>query len=757
MMDEVGWFGWLTLEGWTIAMDETTSLIERGPFDVARAKNYEGLFTLGSGYLHVRGSFEEGLSDARQNLTYLRRPTNVTAEQFPQTKVKWGTFVPGIYGNHPLLGKELANLPFFLELSPTIDGEILDLERSQIADYHRALSFHTATLIRSLRWITASGAQVSVRFERFVSVARPHLCLQRLVLTSDHEVQLTLRCGIDADVRTSGYDHFAQVEFKHESIDGVQCNVKLDSGDEVSERMHVRLPGADWSYHVEARRAALVTTLTLPPQHALTVEKRTAVITSFDEGAHDLSRLLSVEADYETLYKEHRDLWQDRWEKSDVIIEGDDRAQVALRLSIYHLLRSHPNDPRLAIDPKAYAGDAYRGLYFWDTEMYLLPFFLYSDPVRARMLTDFRIRTLPGARINAAEYGYPGARYPWEGDTQGIDQCPNWQYRDHEVHVTADVVYGLAHYALATGTPDYLAHEAADVIRETARYWLHRVDWRKGDGYPSLLGVMGPDEYTPISSNNAYTNRLVSLALAYAASVEQDEPMHERYLTLARSLPILRRADGLVLQCEEFEYLADMDIEVLWRDRSQPLAAQVSQERLYRSKCLKQADVLLLMALFPQEFTEEEVQRAWMYYLPYTTHDSSLSVGVHALVAVRLGLIDQALAFWQRSCEIDLNGGAEEGIHIAAAGINWQVAVLGFGGMQTAMNAEYLTLTPRLPPSWSRLAFPVTWKGQTAQIDIRPAQVIITNTSRVPLKVSLRDRVPVVPAGARLAFDCANT
>lgn len=726
-------------------------LIERGPFDAARAKGDEGLFAQGSGYLHVRGSFEEGLASAPQDVTYLRRPANVTSEQFPEMTVKWGTFVPGIYGVHPLMGKELANLPYFLELTPAVDGEALDMEQSRIEDYQRALAFSDALLTRTFRWQTRSGAAVSVRFERFISAARPQLCVQRLTLISDREARLELRAGIDSDVRTSGYDHFARVGFSRPAADSLQCDVTLDSGDAVRQRMQVMLTGADWAYAAGERRAALVTALTLAAGRQLVVEKRTAVATSFDEQARELGELLAPEAGYQALYEEHAAVWRERWDGADVLIEGDEQAQIALRLALYHLLRAHPNDARVAIDPKAYAGDAYRGLYFWDTEMYLLPFFLYTDPARGKLLTDFRIRTLDGARTNAAGYGYSGARYPWEGDAQGIDQCPNWQYRDHEVHVTADVVYGLAHYARAADDPGYLTGAARGVLTETARYWLERMDWREGDGYPSLLGVMGPDEYTPISSNNAYTNRLVALALTLAAEVEMDERLRMRYQEGARGLPILRRGDGLVLQCEEFERLADLDFDALWVDRRQTLAAQVAQERLYRSKCLKQADVLLLMALFPHEFSDDEVRQAWDYYLPYTTHDSSLSPGVHALIALRLGLIDEALHFWEQSAGIDLHGGAAEGIHIAAAGVNWQIAVLGFGGLHTAMQSDALTLTPHLPPGWTRLAFPIIWKGQRVWIDLQPGRASVTNRG-APLMVQVYQREAAIAAGESAVF-----
>ncbi|MBL8131725.1 MAG: glycoside hydrolase family 65 protein [Anaerolineae bacterium] len=738
-------------------MDESWSLIEPEPFDSAALRGWEGLFTQGSGYLHTRGSLEEHLSGAPQNVTYLRRPANVTAEQFPQMKSKWGTFVPGIYGNHPLMGKEMANLPSFLGIAPFIDGERLELETSAIIIHRRALDLRTAVLSRIVRWRTHSGSTVDVTFERFASAARPHLFVQRMTVTCDAAAQIAIHAGIDSDVRTSGYDHAARVSFERVAGDQMRCEFALDTGDQVQIAAWVSLGTAagetDWQYNDERRAASLSATIACSAGQTIHFEKRSAVTSSFDRQPADLDALLSLDTGFDALLAEHETIWRRRWEGADVIIDGDVESQRTLRLALYHLMRAHPGDNRLAIDPKAYAGDAYRGLYFWDTEMYLLPFFLYTEPERGRMLTDFRIGALDGARKNAATFGYAGARYPWESDADGAEQCPNWQYRDHEVHVTADVVYGLAHAARASDDLGYLTRDAAAVLRETARYWLERIDRRPGDPYPSLLGVMGPDEYAPITSNNAYTNRLVAFALDQASAAAEGDAAREQWIATARTLPIARRADGLVMQCEEFERFAEVDFAALWRDRSQGFASQVSQERLYRSRCLKQADVLLLMMLFPDEFSDEEVRQAWDYYLPYTTHDSSLSPGVHAVIALRLGLMDQAWAFWQRSLTLDLDGGAEEGIHIAAQGMNWQIAVLGFGGLKTAMQADILTLTPRLPDRWARLAFPVLWKGQRAFVEATHSVVTVENRSNRPLEAQVNVFRRRIPAGERVAFE----
>ncbi|MFQ5807457.1 MAG: glycosyl hydrolase family 65 protein [Phycisphaerae bacterium] len=728
-------------------MSDTWTIVE-SPFRVETARAYEGLFTLGSGYLHVRGSLEEHLADAPQNVEYTRLPTNVSSERFPQAKAKWGTYVPGVFGKHPLLNAEMINLPWFLGLAPSVDGERLDVEKGGIDQHRRELHLHDATLIRWLRWRAKSGARVSVVFERFVSAARPYLCVQRMMLSANRAVSIVVHAAIDADVRTNGYDHFREVTLNPADGSGIACRVQTDGGVAVEMLTRMRAPECNWRYEGASRAATSFASVALAANEELVVEKRTALATTRDLSEQSAADWLKeVESlSFEQLHAEHREIWKKRWELCDVVVEGDKQSQLALRTSLYHLLRAHPGErARVAIDGKGYTGDAYWGRYFWDSEMFLLPFYLYTDPPRARTLADFRVITLAAARENARHYGYGGARYAWESDAEGNECCPNWQYADHEVHVTADVVYGLAHYASGAGDEAYLRGAAAEVVVETARYWMQRLDWRAGEDHPSLLGVMGPDEYTPISNNNTYTNRLVKFALGLAARIGEagGASIEERevFARAAEGLPIPRAADGLlVLQCEGFDALAEPRFDELWQDRGRTFAAQVSQERLYRSKCLKQADVLMLMMLFPHEFSDAEVRRAWDYYVPLTTHDSSLSAGVHAIVACRLGLLEDAWRFWESATGVDLNverGGAAEGVHIANAATVWQMAVFGFAGMQTAMQADVLTFQPRLPSGWSRLAFPIAWKGGRVYVEITQEQVTVTNRGGEALRVGV--------------------
>ena len=737
-------------------MKSIWSIVESS-FDVTAAKAYEGLFTLGSGYLHVRGSFEEHLADAPQGVV------SAPGHDEYRRKVKWGAYVPGIYGTSPSARRQIVNLPFFLDLAPEIDGERLDMEQSRVTGYRRELDLHAALLRRSLVWNTRFGARVTVGFERFVSAARPALCVQRLTLVSDRDVRVTVRGGIDANVSTVNCNFFETVTLAPAGAAGVDCSLRTNLGDTVALRTMLAAPGAAWAYDAQDRLARCSTELQLRAGVEVKIEKRTAVSTSRDRAPRAPSEILAAAAPYafEVLRAEHAVVWEARWHASDVVIDGDLTSQRALRMAIYHLLRTLVRgDDRVAICAKGYAGELYQGLFFWDTEMFMLPFYLYTDPAAARALMDFRVQALPGAQRTAARYKYAGARYPWTSDDQGDECCGPWIFRDHQVHVTADVVYGLAHYACAANTPEYLRGPAARVIVETARYWLSRVDRRAGDPRPHLLGVMGPDEFTAMTNNSAYTNRLVAYALGLAAEVggAGGATPRERaaFKKVGAGLPIPRSRDGkLVLQCEEFEGMAEMDINAEWKNRRIMFCWQVPQERFFRSKCLKQADVILLMTLFPHEFSRQEKLRAWSYYLPHTTHDSSLSFGTHCIMAAALGLEKEAWDFWQRGSELDLNvkhGSAAEGIHIAAAGNAWQAVVFGFAGVLSAMQADTLTLQPRLPKKWKRLAFPLVWKGTPVYIEITTRGVTITNRGAAPLAVRVHGRTREVPPAGSATF-----
>lgn len=767
-------------------MDKKWILTE-SEFKAKTALAYEGLFTLGSGYLHTRGSLEENVGNDPQNITKPKEPVaNASNFDHAATVVvsHWGTYVPGVFARHPYMNEEIVNLPYFLGIAPTVAGEKLDVLTSKTSGYSRELNMKTASIERKLVWHTKEG-DVKVKFERFISGVKTQLSVQRATFTAGAKpIIISIKSGIDADVRTNGEDHFIEngslqggklqsevvklSENEVKSIVTTNINREFNTGgDTIYTVAQLLADGAKWKYETEDRRGFFVAQFEIPAGGTVVIEKRAAVTTSRDLVSQTSEQVLAdVKAlTYDQLFAEHTAYWAGRWAKSDVEIEGDDDSLQAIRASIFHLLRCHvAGDSRVAIDAKGTAGDLYYGRFFWDTEVYLVPFFLYTDPERAKTLVDFRIQTLEGAKKNAQKLGYRGARFPWESDHKGNDCCPamNWQYRDHEVHITADVVYAFAHYAANTGG-DYLKDpKTAETIVETARYWIDRIDWRKDDNYPSLLGVMGPDEYTALTSNNAYTNYMVKFSLNIAAECGKfggaTDAEIAQFKEVAEKLPIIRspKNPDLIMQCEEFDSFAEPQFDKIWKDRKKHFAIFASQERLYRSKCLKQADVLMLLYLFINKFTKEEIKAAWDYYLQYTTHDSSLSRGAHAVLANRIGLDDEAWEMFQGCKGQDLNvenGGAAEGIHIAGCGMNWQMVVFGVAGILNALQSDIFSMQPHMPKQWKKVSFPFVWKGQSLHVSLEAGKVVIANKSNDKIDVVVADQSKTIAAGKEETFN----
>ncbi len=754
---------------------DTWSIVE-SRFEVGLNRHYEGLMAIGSGPLQQRASLEEGLSGDPQDLEYLRIMGNVTVEQFPPFKSRVGTYLPGVSGPHPTVRDELINLPAIHGLILFSAGQRLDMEQSRIEGYERRLDLRTGRLSRTFVWHTSAGSRVRLRFERFISAARRHVMALRCIARheSGPPAELRFLAPLDAEVRTNGFDHFTNCDItgEHEPI---TLAVRTNSGiDVAAAALLTARPGVPLSVEVQPRWVSLCGVLTLQPGQEVVLDKFVALTSSHHVAGPpvDVARKLvwdAAAAGYERLAVESDAVWKQRWAATDVVIEGDEASQHALRVSLYHMLRAVvEDDPRCAIDAKGAAGEAYCGRYFWDTELFMLPLFLYTRPEAGRTLARFRVASLGGARRNAERYGYSGAKYAWESAPSGDEACPNWQYADHEVHVTADVAYGLMHAWRVSPDDRRLLREMTEVLTETGRYWCERVTYDATRDCYELLMVMGPDEYTPFSRNNAYTNRLVAFALGAAvyawrqleqqdaaAADELKAALRLKDAELARFTEIAAKLRfpyderrRLVLQSDDFFDYEPLDFERWWPDRRVRLASVVSQERLYRSRVLKQGDVIQLMALFPHEFDVEQVRVAYETYEPLTSHDSSLSKPMHALVALRIGREREAFRFWRESVGLDLEPGeAAEGIHAACAGANWQVAVLGFGGLRTKMQSDVLHLDPQLPEAWSALRFPIVWDRQPLVVAIEPGRVTIEHRGGKPVAAEICGRAVTIAPG----------
>lgn len=759
---------------------DSSWVIKQESFTPDRLLHYEGLFTLGSGTLHLRGSFEESLPGETQEKRILRRPTNVTSEQHQATISHRGTYLPTIRADHPLLNSVIVNVPTPLGLEISVDGELLHGLSRSLIEQERFLDMRTASLRRMSNWETPHGKLTAV-YNRFVSRVEPNLVCQTLELTAgDSPTPIRIRSSIDAGVMTNGYYHFNSIETGSNNEEISIIAHLEDSSVWVGSILRPSSQLYDMQNHTgkAPNRIWHDIEFTLQPEGSISIEKLSVIVgekTTSEYSAKDRgTKILDAvkTRSMSELWESHRSAWTALWDQNDILLKGPLEIQRNFRFSIFTLLRSHrPGEQRFGICPKGHAGEAYFGRYFWDTEMYLLPFYIHTDPDHARDLLRFRTRTLNGSIENARRLGYHGAKIAWETGDDGVEQCPNWQYADHEIHVTADVVFAIANYVSATGDSEFLFEEALPLIIEGARFWIDRIDWID-ESTPALLGVMGPDEYKPFTRNNAFTNRLVRFHLEYAAiaAVRCRAEAPEIWERLNTRLQIVKgeieefQSTGqkltipfdtkkkIIAQSEDFSGYVDVDVTRLriaagGRLGTGGVAAMVSQERLYRMKALKQADVVAMLFLFPNEVDPGTAARSYRYYESITTHDSSLSTSIHATVASQIGAEEEALDFFTRSLSIDVDphhGDAEQGIHIANCGGNWQTVVFGFLGVSPVFVSEDLNLTPRLPKKFDEITLRLRWRGSLLKITATHGNTTATLKSGPPISVTVWNQQRIV-------------
>jgi trehalose/maltose hydrolase-like predicted phosphorylase len=424
-----------------------------------------------------------------------------------------------------------------------------------------------------------------------------------------------------------------------------------------------------------------------------------------------------------------------------------------MRFAVYHLTSAaNPEDERVSVGARGLTGDAYFGHVFWDTEIYLLPFYVAVWPEAARALLMYRYHTLPGARAKADAMGYKGALYAWESADTGEETTPERVVGPGgevidiltgrmEHHVSADIAYAVWRYWRATGDDGFFIDAGAEILLETARFWASRAV-PKGDGQRHIRHVIGPDEYHEDVDDNAFTNVMARWNIA--RGLEAIEVMRARWPDRAAALwgrlalgepeladwrdavgrivTGLDPATGLYEQFAGYHKLEPLDVSP-YADREMPIDVVIGRERVQRSQVVKQADVVALLALLPDEFPGAAAKANFRYYEPRCAHGSSLSAGFHALTAARLGETETALRFLREAAtaDLELDPNSAGGIRIAGLGSLWQAVVLGFAGLD--LMGDVLGLDPKLPPHWRSLSFRVHWRGRIVQIAISSGAV----------------------------------
>ena len=721
--------------------------LDEAGYQAAIEHDVESWFAISNGFLGVRGSLEPP--------TIASRPR---------------TFIAGLFTTPPgdSAVPRLVRGPDWLRLNLSVAGQPLSLTSGQTLTHRRTLDFQRGLLISEWQQCNPVGRFVRVRTLRFASLVRRTLAVQIVRIEVEQAANITLEAWLEPVT-----DELSSVQ-----VSPMLTIWRTDNPAQylaVANRMILGVGRRTITPNIDPTGRHAWDWKAGPSQPA--VFTRVVAVKRADQGDDGGATALRLmyrarQTGLPRLLDAHTRAWADRWHASDVIIDGDAKAQQALRFALYHLISAvNPGDPRTSIGARALTGDAYMGHVFWDTEIFLLPFYTYTWPEAARTLLLYRWHTLPAARVKAARLGYRGALYAWESADTGEEATPQYvrgpdgraikvRSGAEEQHISADIAYAVWQYWQATNDVPFLLDAGAEIILETARFWASRATL-EADGRYHIRGVIGPDEYHEGVDDNAYTNGLARWNIERGLEVaELFQTMGlERWSMLRQQLGIttaelvewrdvatrlvtgLDTTSGLLEQFDGFSALEPIDLAA-YTPRTAPLDVILGRARTQQSQVIKQADVVMLLALLWDRYSAEIRAANFHYYEPRCGHDSSLSPAMHALVAARLGEVELAMHYFHEAANIDLNdtmGNAAGGIHIATLGGLWQAAVFGFGGI--TLGADWLRCDPHLPATWHSLQFPIRWREHWVRITIQqpPLTCTVALEQGQPLVVEIGD------------------
>lgn len=742
------------LKNWIVAEDK---------FDSNFLGKCEAIMCLGNGYMGIRSATEERyVNETRDHLV------SGTFNKFDEYEVT-----------------ELPNIADFTQLNITLDGERLNLEKGEIRNYSRELNLKDGLLSRTFNWVI-NGKEYKFQSRRFVSLKELNLLGMEVQITplTDKSV-IKIGSGINGQVSSSGSQHFHEGEKRiydkkfiemvatttESKIDFIQFTThSVKRGTEVLE--------ISPELNMDRRKVFVNYTIEAAKGETITFEKLSTVNTSRDlvheekdlatirEFALEQIKNFSIKG-FHRLFEESAAAWADKWSVMDIQIGSTaEFDQLAMRFAQYHLIVMTPaHDSRMGVGAKGLSGEGYKGHSFWDTELFIMPFFTYTMPEVAKSLAKYRFETLEGARKKARENGYEGAMFPWESAWKDDGEVtPVWGGVDIitgkatkiwsgfiEQHITCDVTYALWQYYMVTKDEEFMEKYGFEMLFDTAIFWASRLEWNEEKKEFHINEVIGPDEYKEHVDNNAFTNYMahwnIKLAIEYYDRLKAEKPeVFERLnkkLGLDKNLTIWMdklgkiylpqpRETDLVIPQDD-TYLSKQIIDLTKYKNQENVGSMFRDynlEQVNEIQVSKQADIMVMFYLLEDRFSNDIKRANWNYYEPKTLHDSSLSLSTHSVLASDMNDKEMAYGLFRKASEIDLGPNmktSDHGIHAASLGGIWQCVVNGFAGVR--MLAGNLRIDPKLPENWSDLRFPLNWHGAELMVDLTKDTLRITRNN----------------------------
>ncbi|MGA7688130.1 MAG: beta-phosphoglucomutase family hydrolase [Jiangellales bacterium] len=756
-------------------------LVERG-YNPEFVGQTETLFAVSNGYLGIRGAFEEEMPSFQPG---------TLLNGFHET---WPIAYPEKAHGYATTGQTILPVPDGTSMRLFVDEDPINATTTEVLEFERALDMQRGALDRSVIYQLHDGRRFWVRTKRFVSLTNRHLaCLRyqvtaldaqsRLVVSSDLVTSPRMDQGLPHDQRRSrsfGDDVLTPMGDNTDGPRVVRSFQTKQSGMTVAAGMDHEF--GDHVHYVDTKvdddRARVVFGIDAPVNETVTIYKWMAYHYGKDEAADlryraEASIVRARSAGYREVFDAHTSAMAEFWQRSDVEWDGYPAAQQAMRFSLFSVLQASIRAEGHGAPAKGLTGTGYEGHYFWDTEVYVLPFLIHTNPPVARSLLMHRVHMLDDARRRARDIGQAGALFPWR-TISGDEASAYYAAGTAQYHIDADISYALDQYVRMTGDDELMLRHGAELLVETARMWadIGFFSDRHGGRYV-IQKVTGPDEYTTVVDNNLFTNLMAAENLALAVQVVEklrDEAPAD-YKRLVERTDLAPDEIDLWRQCADLIYVPyDSTEQVHLQDEGfldlepwdfagtppekYPLLLNYHPLIIYRHQVIKQADVELATVMLPGRFTAAERERIFEMYDPLTTGDSSLSESIQAIAAADVGKYRTAEEYLIDAMSVDMAdtaGNVRDGVHVASAGGSWMSLVFGFGGFRWRQGD--ITFRPMLPTRARRLRFPMMVRGNRLRVDIEPH--VVTYTLETGERMDLRhyDQPFTVTAGSPATFE----
>mmetsp|Transcript_23504 Transcript_23504/g.39627 ORF Transcript_23504/g.39627 Transcript_23504/m.39627 type:complete len:1095 (+) Transcript_23504:37-3321(+) len=740
----------------------------------------ETIFCLANGFLAMRGNFEEGFKGAMGNSV----PGIYMNGFFESSPIKYAEAAYGYPEKHQTMLNLTSSRKICAYIGDTAHEDAqIGMWTGEVSDYRRVLDLGAGTVTRSFTWEDHEERVAKVETQHLVSFIDKNLAVMKYTITPENfDETITLVSNIDGNVTNvitkndprvgsalSG--QVLHVIHKTQEQNGLFATItqRTTYSNLVMVCGMKNVIETKCDYTVEGRQVDQCCEALIKVQakkgEPITIIKYITYHNSRD--IPDSSHL--IKAAGLTLNRGCDDglkYWLSKqsaflkqfWEQSNVSILGDPGLQQGVRFNMFHLLQSVGRDGKTNIGAKGLTGEGYEGHYFWDTEIYMIPFFLYTMPDIVRKLLEFRFNTLDGARARAKELAHKGALYPWR-TIMGDEASAFFPAGTAQYHINADIIHSLRKYMEATDDMEFLTTMGAEMLFETARFWVDIGNYRESDNKFVINCVTGPDEYTACVNNNCFTNFMAQANLQYAVdvSIQLKSSYADDYKRLVDKLGLQegevkewgRAAEcmffpyddtlGIYCQDDSFIHKEKWDIKGTPKNKF-PLLLNFHPLSIYRKQVCKQADLLLAEYLLGDKFSQDQKKRDYEYYEKITTHDSSLSACVFAILAAELGMTENAYHHFTETARMDLDNhhrNTQHGIHTAAMAGTWISLTGGFAGMR-AYNGK-LQFNPWLPAQWQGDSFNITFKNSGIKIDVAKGNVTYTLKSGSGLSFTHKD------------------